>query len=99
MSSPYRGAALPRPSATARDLSTRRPNANLGVVTAKEKLLEEAPRWTDAQATAALRVVEAQNGLAAYFDEEERSTEKDLDAREDRWAEANAREAIREEPW
>jgi hypothetical protein len=70
----------------------------LWVVTAKEKLLEEAPRWTDAQATAALRVVQAQTRLAAYFDEEERSAEE-LDAREDRWAEANAREAIREEPW
>jgi hypothetical protein len=68
-------------------------------MTAKEKLLEEAPLWTDAQATAALRVVEAQSGLAAYFDEEERSTEEELDAREDRWAEANAGEAIREEPW
>ncbi len=67
-------------------------------MTAKEKLLEEAPRWTDAQATAALPVVEAQSGLATYFDEEERSVEE-LDAREDRWAEANAREAIREEPW
>ncbi len=55
--------------------------------------------WTDAQATAALRVVEAQSGLAAYFDEEERSTDEELDARENRWAEGNAREAIREEPW
>jgi hypothetical protein len=68
-------------------------------MTAKEKLLEEAPRWTDAQATAALRVVEAQAGLAAYLDEEEQLSTKELDAREDRWAEANAREAIREEPW
>lgn len=68
-------------------------------VTAKEKLLEEAPRWTDAQATAALRVVEAQAGLAAYFDEEAGLSAEELNARENRWAEANAREAIREEPW
>jgi len=56
-------------------------------VTAKEKLLEEAPRWTDAQATAALRVVEAQIGLATYFDEEVGLSVEELDAREDRWAE------------
>ena len=68
-------------------------------MTAKEKLLEEAPRWTDAQATAALRVVEAQIGLATYFDEEVGLSVEELDTREDRWAEANAREAIREEPW
>jgi hypothetical protein len=68
-------------------------------VTAKEKLLEEAPRWTDAQATAALRVVEAQSGLVAYLDDEEGRSAEELDAREDRWAEANAREAIRKEPW
>ncbi len=68
-------------------------------VTAKEKLLEQAPRWTDAQATAALRVVEAQKGLAAYFKEEMTLSSEELDARENRWAEANAREAVREEPW
>ena len=68
-------------------------------MTAKEKLLEEAPQWTDAQATAALRVVEAQIGLATYFDEESRLSAEQLDTRDDHWAEANAREAIREEPW
>jgi hypothetical protein len=68
-------------------------------VTAKEKLLKQAPRWTDAQATAALRVVEGQAALATYFDEEEKLSAEEFDAREDRWAEANAREAIREEPW
>jgi hypothetical protein len=68
-------------------------------VTGKEKLLEQAPRWTDAQATAALRVVEAQAGLATYLDEEITLSRKELDARENRWAEANAREAVREEPW
>jgi hypothetical protein len=68
-------------------------------MTAKEKLLEEAPRWTDAQATAALHAVEVQTGLAAYFDEEAKLSTSEFDAREDRWAEANAREAVREEPW
>jgi hypothetical protein len=68
-------------------------------MTAKERLLEEAPLWTDAQATAALRVVEAQTGLAAYFDEETELSDEDADAQEDNWAQANAHEAIREEPW
>jgi hypothetical protein len=68
-------------------------------MTAKEKLLEEAPGWTDAQATAALRAVETQDGLAAYFDEEAKLSADQLDGREDRWAEVNAREAVREEPW
>lgn len=61
-------------------------------MTAKEKLLQQAPQWNDAQATAALRVVEAHHELASYLDEEAPSTE-------DRWATANAREAIREERW
>lgn len=68
-------------------------------MTAKEKLLAEAPGWTDAQATAALRVVEAQAELEAYFDAEANLSADELDAREDVWAEQNAREAIREEPW
>ena len=68
-------------------------------MTAKEKLMERAPRWSDAQARAALRVVEAHDELAAYFDEEARLTPSELKAREDRRAEANAREMIREEPW
>jgi hypothetical protein len=68
-------------------------------VTAKEKLLEQVPRWTDAQAMAALRVVEAQTGLMAYLDEEMTLSPEELEARENRWAEANAREAVHEEPW
>jgi hypothetical protein len=67
-------------------------------MTAKEKLLEEAPGWTDAQAIAA-RAVETQSGLAAYFNEEAKLSANELDRREDRWAEANAREAVREDPW
>ena len=68
-------------------------------MTAKEKLLEEAPGWADAQATAALRAVETHGGLAAYFDDEAKLSADELDRREDRWAEANAREAVRGEPW
>jgi hypothetical protein len=68
-------------------------------MTAKEKLIEEAPLWTDAQATAALRVVEAQAGLEAYLDEETQLSDADANARENHWAHANVREAIREEPW
>jgi hypothetical protein len=68
-------------------------------MTAKEKLFEEAPGWTDAQAITALRAVETQTGLAAYFDEEAKLSAEELNGREDRWAEANAHEAVREEPW
>jgi hypothetical protein len=68
-------------------------------MTAKELLLKEAPGWTDAQATAALRVVASQTELGAYLDEESKLSADELDAREDRWAEANARDAIRDEPW
>lgn len=66
---------------------------------AKEMLLERAPRWSEAQATAALRVVEAQSELAEYFQAESRLTPSELKAREDRRAEANARALIHEEPW
>lgn len=64
-------------------------------MTAKEKLLQQATRWNDAQATAALRVVEAHDELAAYLDKQGQSA----DERENRWATENAREAIREERW
>ena len=37
-------------------------------VNAKETLLQQAPQWNDAQATAALRVVEAHDELASYLD-------------------------------
>jgi hypothetical protein len=68
-------------------------------MTAKELLLERAPGWSEAQATAALRVVEAQNELAEYFEAEAKLTASDRQTRDDQWAEANAREAIREESW
>jgi hypothetical protein len=69
------------------------------VMTAKEKLLERAPDFTEAEATAALRVIEAQTELARYFEEEAKLSGDEVDAREKVWAEANAHEAIREEPW
>ena len=68
-------------------------------MSAKEQLLRQAPSWSEAQATAALRVVEAQSELAEYFEAEAKLTASELHAREDQWAQANAREAIREEPW
>lgn len=64
-------------------------------VTAKDELLQQVPRWNDAQATAALRVVEAHDELASYLDQQVPSD----DERGDRWATENAREAIREERW
>ena len=68
-------------------------------MTAKEKVLEQAPSWTEAQATAVLAVVEAQRKLEAYFEAEAKLTPSELKAREDRRAEANARALIREESW
>jgi hypothetical protein len=65
-------------------------------MTAKEKLLERASGFTEAEAIAALRVVESQAELAWYFDKEAKLSNDAADAA---WAEANAREAIREEPW
>jgi hypothetical protein len=68
-------------------------------MTAKVRLLAQAPSWTEAEATAALRVMEAHAQMAAYLDDEARLSNEGLDAREDAWAEQNAREAIREERW
>jgi hypothetical protein len=74
-------------------------SATLGGLTAKEKLLERAPELTEVQAEAMLRVLKAQDELEAYFEAEAKLTPSELKAREDRRAEANARELIREEPW
>lgn len=71
----------------------------IGAVTAKEKLLERAPELTEVQAEAMLRVLKAQDELEAYFDAEAELSDEEIAAREDLWAEANAHEAIREEPW
>lgn len=68
-------------------------------MTAKEQLLERAPELTEAQAEAVLRVLKAQDELQAYFEEEARLSDQEIAAREDRWADASAREALREEPW
>lgn len=69
--------------------------STIRTMTAKERLLQQAPQWNDAQAIAALRVIEAHDELASYLDEDASSASED----EDRWARANAREAIREERW
>jgi hypothetical protein len=79
--------------------TTKLSRARILAMTAKEMLLERAPRWSEAQATAALRVVEAQSELAEYFEAEAKLTPSELKAREDRRAEANARALIREESW
>lgn len=68
-------------------------------MTAKEQVLKEAPDWSEATATAVLRVVEAQNKLEAWFERESKLSPEDVRAREARWARANARDLIREEPW
>lgn len=68
-------------------------------MTAKEQLLQEARGWSDAQAVAALRVVKAHDDLVEYLDVEASLSTEKLEQREGRWAESNAREAIREEPW
>jgi hypothetical protein len=68
-------------------------------MTAKEQLLHEVPSWSDAQAVAALRVVKAHDELAEHLDAQANRSAAQLNQDEDRWAEANAREAIREEPW
>ena len=74
-------------------------DARIWSMTAKEKLLERAPELTEVQAEAMLRVLKAQDELEAYFDAEAKLTPSELKAREDRRAEENARELIREEPW
>jgi hypothetical protein len=68
-------------------------------MTAKEKLLERARDFTETEAVAALRVIDAQAELARYFDEETQLSADAADERESAWAEVSAREAIREEPW
>ena len=74
-------------------------HARIWPMTAKEKVLERAPSWTEAQAAAVLAVVEAQSELEVYFEAEAGLEPSELKAREERRAEANARQLIREEPW
>lgn len=68
-------------------------------MTAKEQLLKDAPGWSEATATAVLRVVEAQSKLEAWFERESELSPAQVREREARWARANARDLIREEPW
>jgi hypothetical protein len=68
-------------------------------MTAKEQVLKEAPEWSEATATAVLRVVEAQSKLEAWFERESKLSPEQVRAREARWARANARNLIRKEPW
>lgn len=82
-----------------RDSEAGAAGATLAGVTAKEKLLERAPELTEVQAEAMLRVLKAQDELEAYFEAEAKLSDEEIAAREDRWAEANARDAVREEPW
>lgn len=79
-------------------LGIRRPIIVIAM-TAKDMLLERAPQFTEAQATVALRAVEAQAELADYLDEEAKLSDEEIEMRERAWAQANAREAVREEPW
>ena len=52
-------------------------------MTAKEKLLAQALSWTEAEATAASRVVEANAQIAAYLDDEAPLSGQEAEARED----------------
>lgn len=68
-------------------------------VTAKEKLLELLPGLTEAQAERALHAIEQNAALAGYLDTEAKLSPAELAARENAWATASARDAVREEPW
>ncbi len=68
-------------------------------MTAKDTLLERVPLFTEAQATVALRAVETQAELTDYLDQEAKLSDEEIKARESAWAQTNAREAVREEPW
>ncbi len=69
-------------------------------MTAKEKVLEQAPQWTEEQAEAALVAAEGRDerakvgeAIAAGYRRVPQTAE------EDAWAEGNAREAISQERW
>jgi hypothetical protein len=68
-------------------------------MTAKEKLLELLPRLTEAQAERVLHAIEQSPALAGYLDAEVKLSPAQLAAREDAWAAASARDAVREQPW
>ncbi len=73
--------------------------AIVALMTAKERLLELLPTLTEAQAERALHALEQNAALAGYLDTEAKLSPAELAAREDAWAAASAREAVREEPW
>jgi hypothetical protein len=96
------GCGVAGPSGVSEDATVSkrvRTGATLAAMTAKEQVLKEAPEWSEALATAVLRVVKAQAKLEAWFEAESQLSEKQVAEREMRRAEANARELIREEPW
>jgi hypothetical protein len=63
-------------------------------MTTREKLHRLVDELSEAEAEAALaRLVREREAIERWADAEE------ADAVEDAWAQANAREAIREEPW
>jgi len=74
-------------------------SAIVALMTAKERLLELLPTLTEAQAERALHALEQNAALAGYLDTEAKLSPAELAAREDAWAAASAREAVREEPW
>lgn len=59
---------------------------------------ETSPPARD-EAAATDRLVASHAALEAYLYEESKLSAQELDARDDRWAQENAREAVREEPW
>lgn len=85
--------------ASGRDSAAAAGGATLWGMTAKERVLKEAPGWSESTATAVLRVVEAQAKLERWFEAESQLSPEQVRAREARLAEANARDLIREEPW
>lgn len=68
-------------------------------VTAKEKLLELLPGLTETQAEQALHAIEQNAAIAGYLDAESKISAAELATREDAWAAASARDAVREESW
>lgn len=71
-------------------------------MTAKEKVLKQAPGWTEEQAEAALvaaedRIEEERAEVGEAIAAGYRRVPQTAD--EDAWAEGNAREAIRQERW
>jgi hypothetical protein len=71
----------------------------LDPMTAKEKLLELLPKLTEAQAERVLHAIKQNAALAGYLDAEAKLSPAELAARENAWAAASARDAVRQQPW